>query len=79
MQVLDVIAKPMSSASPCFAIESSMKGDLKAIQWVDQSVGILMMATMTLRLPRGLGVSPAFGKGRPRGLVFLARPRGIWP
>ena len=34
MQVLDVIAKPMSSASPCFAIELSMKGDLKAIQWV---------------------------------------------
>ena len=76
MQVLDVIAKPMSSASPCFAIELSMKGDLKAIQWVDQSVGILMMATMTLRLPRGLGVSSAFGKRTAARLSFLGSSQG---
>ena len=79
MQVLDVIAKPMSSASPCFAIESSMKGDLKAIQWVDQSVGILMMATMTLACRAASAYHQPLEKGRPRGLVFLARPRGIWP
>jgi len=31
-------------------------------------VGLIVPVT---RLPRGLGVSPAFGKGRPRGFFFF--------
>ena len=39
-------------------------------------VGILMMATMTLRLPRGLGVSSAFGKRTAARLSFLGSSQG---